>query len=152
MSETARIRDQLRRAYEGDAWHGPSLRELLSGVRAEQAARRHLSGAHTIWEIVLHLDAWMAAAARAIAGEPMPQPPWEGDWPPPAAASEKEWVLALDALERTERALEAAVENLSDARLEEKVPGREYSFYYLLHGIVQHNTYHAGQIILLKKL
>src|SRR6267378_3569421 len=38
MKETDRIVDQLRRAYEGEAWHGPSVREVLEGVTASQAS------------------------------------------------------------------------------------------------------------------
>ena len=34
MSETARIADQLRRAFSGEAWHGDSLLEILNGVAA----------------------------------------------------------------------------------------------------------------------
>ncbi len=38
MSETKRIKDQLSRAFDGEAWHGPSVFEVLAGVTAEQAA------------------------------------------------------------------------------------------------------------------
>ena len=54
MNETARIRDLLDQAVAGDAWHGPSLLALLAGVPPELAARRPISGAHSIWELVLH--------------------------------------------------------------------------------------------------
>jgi uncharacterized damage-inducible protein DinB len=36
--------------------------------------------------------------------------------------------------------------------LEAIVPGTQYSNYVLLHGVIQHNLYHAGQIALLKKI
>ncbi|MCI0697307.1 hypothetical protein L0337_35545 [candidate division KSB1 bacterium] len=54
MEEIKRIADQLKRAHEGEAWHGPSLRELLAGVTSEMAASKTLARAHNIWEIVLH--------------------------------------------------------------------------------------------------
>jgi hypothetical protein len=50
-SEIARIDDELRRAYEGGAWHGPALREVLAGVSSETAAERPVPGGHTIWEM-----------------------------------------------------------------------------------------------------
>jgi uncharacterized damage-inducible protein DinB len=42
---------------------------------------------------------------------------------------------------------------LSDDRLSEPAPGirRQYSIYEMLHGIIQHDLYHAGQIAILKK-
>lgn len=152
MSETKRIADELRRAYEGEAWHGPSLGELLKGVTPEQAARRCIAGAHTIWELVLHIAAWEAFACAALAGTPMPDPTPEQDWPPVCDTSPQAWAEVLTHLAQTQAALEAAVHSFPESRLSEIVPGRKYNYYFLLHGIVQHNLYHAGQIALLKKV
>ena len=58
MSEIARLADQVRRAFEGDAWHGDSIKELLAGVTAATAAARPIKNAHSIWELVLHIAAW----------------------------------------------------------------------------------------------
>jgi len=55
MSEIERILGQLKRAYEGNAWHGRSVREALEGVTAEQAHTHTLQNAHTIWELAQHI-------------------------------------------------------------------------------------------------
>ena len=68
MSEAARIADQLRRAFDGEAWHGDSLFEILEGVTAAQAAARPVKNAHTIWELVLHIAAWDGAVLRRLGG------------------------------------------------------------------------------------
>lgn len=151
MSECARIHDQLQRAFEGNAWHGPALREVLDGVEAAHAARRPLANAHTIWEIVLHVAAWEAAALRRLAGDEAKLTDAE-DWPAVADAGEPAWRAALAALERGSRALRQAVRAMPDARLAEPAPGASYSLYVLLHGVVQRDLYHAGQIALLKKI
>lgn len=152
MSETKRIQDQLRRAHEGEAWHGPAVKELLAGVTAAQAARRPIADAHSVWELVLHIEAWMRAATQSLtAGQPMPKLPWEGDWRAVNDTSEAGWTAALAALDRTVRELLDAVGSFPETRLKEKVPGREYSYGFLLDGVVQHNLYHAGQMALLKK-
>jgi len=152
MSEVARIGSQLKRASEGGAWHGPALLELLADVSAEQAASRPLPGAHSIWEIVFHVAAWQNSAARALAGEPMPTDlPEEEDWPPVFDASEEAWRAAVANVGEANRRLRGALRGLSDDDLERIVGGREYSVYFLLHGVVQHGLYHAGQIALLKK-
>ena len=150
MGEIDRIRDQMRRALEGQAWHGPSLIELLSGVDAARAAARPLAGAHSIWEITLHVAAWKDAARRRIEGEAA-ELLGEDDWPPVRDASEQGWQATLERLERTHQALDRAAAGLDDARLLGPVPGREYSIYFLLHGVLQHDLYHAGQIAILKK-
>jgi uncharacterized damage-inducible protein DinB len=152
MREVARIGSQLKRASEGVAWHGPALLELLADVSAGQAASRPLAGAHGIWEIVLHVAAWQGFAARSLAGEPMPSDlPEEENWPPVADASEAAWRAAVEEVGEATRRLRRAVRKLSDDDLERIVGGREYSVYFMLHGVVQHGLYHAGQIALLKK-
>ena len=70
MNQIELIVDQLQHAYAGEAWHGPSLEELLTGVTAEQALARPLAGAHSIWELTMHIGVWMSAARRRLAGDP----------------------------------------------------------------------------------
>ena len=67
MREVDRIADQLKRAYAGPAWHGPSLSELLKEVDAQRAAAHPLPGTHSIWELVLHIAAWDTAVSRRLA-------------------------------------------------------------------------------------
>jgi uncharacterized damage-inducible protein DinB len=150
MDEIKRIDDQLRRAFEGHAWHGPSLRELLADVTAEQATARSVSGAHSIWEIALHIAAWHEGVRRRVEGERVELSP-EEDWPPVASTSEAAWQDALAVLERTHTDLRRTVSRLADARLQEMVAGKDHSVYVMLHGLIQHDLYHAGQIALLKK-
>ncbi len=145
--ETKRLASQLRRSYEGPAWHGPSLRELLSGVTSEQAAAKPVSGAHSIWELVLHVTAWERQALAAVDGKKYETLTGEKDWPVAAET----WQAALDDLESASRSLVTAIRAMADEKLNESVEGTEYNFYFLLHGVVQHNLYHAGQIALLKR-
>ncbi len=152
-NETLRIADQLRRAFEGEAWHGPALLEILRGVTAAGAAARPLPASHRIWEIVQHIAVWDDVARRRMDGAVVQPTPAE-DWPAVTDTREGAWQRTLDHLGQTHDALIRAVTALPDSRLLEKVPGKEpafYTLYYMLHGIVQHELYHAGQIALLKK-
>src|SRR5260370_35154146 len=69
MTESERILDQLKRAYEGGAWHGPSVREVLNGVTARQAQARPLQNAHSIWELVHHIAVWENLGRRGLGGD-----------------------------------------------------------------------------------
>jgi uncharacterized damage-inducible protein DinB/heme-degrading monooxygenase HmoA len=150
MRETERIQDQLRRAFEGEAWHGPALRELLSETTAKQADRRTIPGAHTIWELVLHIGAWDQVVRRRLEGERVTDLPPEQDWPA-APGGDAAWQEAVTALERGQQRLRERVREFPDSRLGDTVPGMNYSFYTMLHGVIQHDLYHAGQIAILKK-
>ena len=150
MSEIDRIRDQFRRSLEGNAWHGPALDELLEKVTAAMASAKPVAGAHSIWEIVVHAAAWQSAALRMLQGQSVVLSQ-EEDWPPPAGSDDASWRRAVEQLRATNSALDAAMAALDDARLNDPVAARDYDVYFLLHGIIQHGLYHAGQIAILKK-
>jgi uncharacterized damage-inducible protein DinB len=150
MNEIERITDQIRRAYDGDAWHGPPLRAVLDGVSAETAAARPIRDAHSIREIVRHVTFWYDGVRRRIGGEVV-DPQATEEWPEAAGEGEEGWRRELADLDRAHEALLGVVGPLGVEDLERTVPGQPYSAYILLHGLVQHNLYHAGQIALLKK-
>jgi len=151
MSEIQHIGEQLQRAFEGNAWHGPAVRELLADVTAAQASGRPLPNAHSIWEITLHITTWERVVLRRLQGEMVVNLPAEQDWPPVRDTSEAPWRQAIRDLEQANHDLRAAVTPSTEARLGDMVPGKDHSVYVMLHGIIQHDLYHAGQIAVLKK-
>ena len=150
MTEGERIADQLRRAYYGPAWHGPAMLELLKEVDAKIAAARPVNDAHSIWELLLHVAVWDAAAMVRLGGE-VCQPTGDANFPPVSDTSEAAWRDAVAEAKRTHDKLVRTVRTLSNLRLRDRVPGKRYDFYHMLHGIAQHELYHAGQIAILKK-
>lgn len=154
MSETARIADQFRRAFDGEAWHGPSVMALLKGVTAEQAAARPIPGAHTIWELTQHIRAWEGACLRRLNGDPAQLPDSE-DWSDVNDFSEASWEKTKQSLVQTHQQLLQALASLDDSRLDQPIINdpqiNSSTVYVTLHGGVQHDLYHAGQIAMLKK-
>ncbi len=150
MTEIERIADQLERALYGEAWHGPALAGLLADVEAEGAAAHPIAGAHSIWEIVLHVHAWHGGVARRLAGAETDLLGAD-DWPPVVDTSDPAWRTARSALRESHAALLRSVAALPPESLGRLAPGGSWSLYQTLHGLVQHDIYHAGQIALLKK-
>jgi uncharacterized damage-inducible protein DinB len=153
MTQSALLADQIRRAFEGEAWHGDSVLEILAGVDSRTAAAHPIKNAHSIWELVLHIAAWDGVTILRAAGKAT-QLTDEENFPPVEDASEAAWRKAVEHLQQTHAALVRAVAAFPDSRLRDPVPGKDqdyYDFYYLFSGIVQHELYHAGQIALLKK-
>ncbi len=150
MTEVERIADQLQRSMEGKAWHGPALLEVLEGVTAQQAAAP-VPAAHTIWEVVLHVAAWISASRRRIQGDAALLTA-EEDWPAIDGRGEGAWFELRAALEREYRDLLSVVRALPEEALEFTVRGQDYSTYFLLHGVIQHILYHAGQIAVARKI
>ena len=150
MNEVERIADQLKRAFEGKAWHGPSVLEVIDGVTAQQACSRPIHGAHSIWELVLHIESWERVVLRRLQGE-RAEPPNEEDWRRVICTSEEAWKDAVEGLKHGHDNLRRTIANLDQARLDQPILEGMSSVYGTLQGIVQHDIYHAGQIAILKK-
>ncbi len=147
-----RIVDQIRRSFEGGAWHGPSVMESVSGVTAAQAAAKPLPGGHSIWEIFLHTGFWIDAVRRRLSGQVVGSvPPIEENFPSPSEVSEATWQQAQAKVFSAYRSLMKTLEETPEAQLRDSVPGKKSNFYFELTGLPQHNAYHAGQIVLLRK-
>lgn len=151
MTESARIADQLRRAFHGDAWHGPALLELLAEVDAAIAAAHPFPDTHSIWELVLHIAAWDDAVNRRIVLRKALQLNAAENFPPVRDKSRAAWKKAVAHLKKTHATLVKTAAALPEQRLRERVPGKKYDIRFMLHGVAQHELYHAGQIALLKK-
>lgn len=150
MSEIAQIIDELKNIHDGDAWHGPSLKESLTGVTARQAASRPIDNAHSIWELVSHIKAWENVWRIRLEGQQATEPE-EGDFPPVKEADEQGWGQTLTELDTGHNRLLGVISELSESALENTIVGAEYSVRFMLRGIIRHHVYHAGQIALLKK-
>jgi hypothetical protein len=151
-AECLRIADQLARAFAGDAWHGPPLRDILAGISASRANARPLACCHSIWELTVHIDLYLKVAIDATEGIPMPRMYESGiDWPRAEDTSETAWSQTCGELFGDAERLEEAIRSWTDVKLLDTAPGRDYDFYYLFHGLVQHSLYHGGQIAMLKK-
>ena len=103
------------------------------------------------------MTGWKREVARRTGGAPAGEPP-SGDWPAVGEPTESRWRAALDDLDAAHAELVAAIEALQEPRLYEPTNdprnrplGTGVSYYVLLHGAVQHDVYHAGQIAILKK-
>jgi uncharacterized damage-inducible protein DinB len=150
MTEIDRIADQLSRAFDGDAWHGDPLMKILDGITAAQAAAHPIKDAHSVWEILNHLRAWRTAVPIRLTGETKELQGNE-DWPPLTDTTDTAWRHCISDLCLRHEAFMKAVRAFPESRLSENAPNRDHSFYVLLHGVVQHDLYHAGQIAILKK-
>jgi len=148
--EIERISGMLRSSFDGDAWHGDSLMKIVDGITAEQATAKPIPGAHSIFELVQHIAVWEDVIRRRLNGETV-RPTPEEDWPPVRSTDAAAWKKLMEQLKSNHAALERTVAEMSDDRLDEIVPAKNYNVYVMLHGIIQHDLYHAGQIAVLKK-
>ena len=158
MSRLPDFLDQTERIVSGDPWYGDAILRVLDGVTWQQAAAHPLSGVHSIWELVLHMTSWVRGVTRRLKLGRW-QEPADGDWPAVPAPSEEHWRMAVSGLETAHGDLQAALRAFSDSELDAQVGserdpalGTGVTFAQMLHGILQHDAYHLGQVGLLKKV
>ncbi len=152
MDEVDRIIDQMGRAHVGDPWTDVPLVGLLDGLTHENASARPIPGAHSIWEIVLHLGTTQELIVDLVRGVSRPYEPGD-EWPPVGEPTEEAWTATVKQFRAGEAEVRRVVsEGVKAEQLD--APFREggSSAYNNLHGYVQHAVYHGGQISVLKKL
>jgi uncharacterized damage-inducible protein DinB len=170
MVRARRLAKHIERTVTGPMWHGPALLDVLKDLTGEQALAHPLPGAHSIWELVHHVTAWCDIARLRMKGQGIADPTPDQDWPPvffstsgttsdttsdpesdTTSDAESEWKRAVDRMVESHRQLAADTRTLQDDHLDVLIPGLEYTVAVLLHGIIEHGTYHGGQIALLRK-
>jgi uncharacterized damage-inducible protein DinB len=151
MSESKRIAQQMKQGFAKDCWAGPSLLEVLDSVDYKMASAKPIPGAHTIWEIVMHLIAGQRLLTSMVSGARRTPAPEEEWWLPVPQATEANWLATRETLKMQEEQFRNAVESFPDDRLDSPLVKGGSSAYNNLHGHLQHTLYHAGQIVMLKK-
>ncbi len=137
----------LQTTYYNGAWHGPSVKEVLDQV-TEEKCKQKFSNSHSIIELVEHMSTWKNLVARRLLGDLAFKVSEEENFPKPTS-----WSNALRNLEHSQKNLILALENFPPEKLNEEVISTttKHSYYKLIHGVIHHDLYHTGQIILILK-
>ena len=151
MREVNRILEQYDRALHGGAWHGDSVWEILAKVPSEAAFQRLSPGSHTIWELVSHMTFWETAVYRRLKKLP-PRIRSRIELSSHARAKCRALGTGLGAVPAIEREFRQTVAELKESQLDHPCLRRRYTVYVEVHGVIQHNLYHAGQIALLARI
>ncbi len=154
--DRAFLLDALAEAFEGPAWHGPSLRSSIKGVSADEARWRPGKRRNSIWDLVVH-----AAYGKYLVASRL-EPDVERDfgrklakawWPRlPERTDGKTWREDQQLLAHWHQALLEACGRVPEARLRETRLQSRFTLAGEVHGLALHDVYHAGQIRLVRRL
>ena|SRR5690349_1526461 len=149
-TELDRIRRQIEKTFDKQPWYGTSMKGILKEIDPDIVHRK--VGPHSIIMLLLHMIAWRRYATKRLLGDDGFKVTDEMNFPEPAPTREN-WTKALKDLDVSQKELLVALDTFKVDRLDELVPAasHKYTWYTLLHGIIQHDVYHLGQIALAKK-
>jgi uncharacterized damage-inducible protein DinB len=147
--ETQRIKQLFEDLYQGNPWLDVTLTGTLSIISAEKAAKKPGDG-NSIWEITNHLISWRENVLKRITGTTMVTPS-HNYFVAVKDTSEAAWKQTLQNLEASQQAWESFLSNMKDAELSGIYPPNGHTHYEHIHGIIQHDAYHLGQIVLTAK-
>ncbi|HJU88079.1 MAG TPA: DinB family protein [Gemmatimonadaceae bacterium] len=152
------LRDDLERVHAGDPWYGSSRTKILSDVAAQEASKLPSAASHSIWQLVLHMEAWTREVTRRFRGNDAAEPEM-GDWPEVRDTSDAAWKRTLESLDEAHRELIAVLEQFPEGKLDQRVGdkrdpalGTGVTYAGTLRGLAQHDAYHTGQIAIVKKI
>lgn len=149
MTETARLQELMRQTYSGNCFHGDSIAQIFNGVDVAAATWRPDEKTHSIWQIVLHMTAWLNVIRERLTSPTLVNLNDEQNYPAIPEATLPNLSRSFDEFRDALNSLVEAVGRFPEEKLSASVPGRGYTFDILLHGAIHHNLYHAGQIALL---
>jgi hypothetical protein len=142
------------RAFERQAWHGPTRRGAVRGLAPREALWRPGRGRHNIWEIVLHTAYWKFIVRRRLTRDRALAFPRAGsNWPAlPPEPDARGWKQDAALLLEQHRRLRAVIARFPATSLDRRGWRSPWTNAQHIYGIAAHDLYHAGQIQLLKRL
>ena len=154
--DNTRMQDFLRQLHlvnEGDPWIGESFDKKLEDLSEEEAFQQPLSGIHSVAEVLSHLVEWRKELiARFKTGRPpLLMVESESNWYNNEKLRKSGWHKLREDFADTQRQLSRLWEKLDDSFLAQKYQG-QYSYQYLVEGVIHHDLYHLGQIGLIIKI
>lgn len=140
----------LQNTYDGAAWHGASVMEVINKISDRQAFHepKHI---HRICELVQHMITWRVFALKRLEGDDQFEVSKNDDWKDFSHTDSAIWESIKKDLGKSQQKLIHALGQANDDLLTELVVGKAYDYYTMMHGVIQHDLYHLGEIALLSR-
>ncbi|HVZ58028.1 MAG TPA: DinB family protein [Chitinophagaceae bacterium] len=151
-TEISSLIQSLEETLTGQPWYGRNIETLLDQTDPARAWQKPAATSHSPAELLFHMINWAAFTLDRLQPGPGKEPRFfeEGDWLAPDAPR-PDWQEGVNQFRHIHREIIRCLAEREDGFLDQPVEGRNYTYRYLIGGLIQHNIYHAGQIALLNK-
>jgi uncharacterized damage-inducible protein DinB len=151
MKEAQRISNLFEALYNGEPWIDVNILSTIKHLPAKQAAKKNPPLKNSIWAIVNHIIDWRLNVLKRIQSQTIKTPD-HNYFVDIKDTTEKAWQTTLKALEDSQQNWLAFLKNYNSNDFEKIYTNNNLSYYEHIHGILQHDAYHLGQVVLLIQL
>lgn len=151
--EIQSIIQKIEEVNSGQPWFGKPVFSILEEVNTKKVYHRPNDTDHSMIELLYHMITWADFTLKRIEKDPdMDLAAFEKmDWRliNPEVHT---WKKSLAEFRSIQKKIVLALKKKDDTFLKEIVGFRKYNYRFLLHGMIEHNIYHIGQIAYLNKM
>lgn len=137
---------QLHEIHDGALWFDQCFKDKIGNLTDSEAITTPMPPIHSVAEHVAHMLAWRKECILMFTGIKTALMNSPADWRSNDELRIVGWHNLKNEFFNSRYALIQLIENHDDSFLETKFPGQDYTFHYLIEGIIQHDLYHMGQI------
>ncbi len=141
----------MEEIYYGNPWYGDSVSKILDKINPANAVKKIIPDGHTIVDILYHIMTWRYFTIMQLRRDKEydVRQNDKNDWRIIDYNKKELWKDALSEFDNTHKMLITELHKFDNDKIDEKVHSRNYSYKYLLNGLIQHDIYHLGQISLI---
>ncbi len=151
MKEIQRIVQLFEKGYDGSPWIDVNLVNTLQSVSAEQALQKMNPNSNSIWEITNHIISWRKNVLQRVQGKQI-KTPAHNYFEKVKKGSASDWKNTLKQLSLSQKDWITFLNTIKKAELNKVYEPNEMTYYEHIQGILQHDAYHLGQIVMLTRL
>jgi len=136
--------------FAGSPWIDVTIMGTLKGISSKNASKKISVNQNSIWEIVNHLISWRLNVLQRVQGKVI-NTPGNNYFEPITDSSPSAWERTLKELQDSQTQWLEFLKQLRPNTFSKVYPNNKMTYYEHIHGIIQHDAYHLGQITLLAK-
>lgn len=143
----------LQESLDGEPWYGRSMYPILDEVDPSAVFINPNEKEHALIELLYHMIAWAQFIQSTLEGDAVKGITYYEalDWRE-IDPTIHTWKNGVKELKASHKRIIELLRSKNDDFLATPVSKRTYNVGYMLHGLIQHNIYHLGQIAYVKKL
>lgn len=146
------ILEQYSACYDTNVWF-VALRNAIEGLTAEQAAWKPTGADNSVWQTLSHLTFYNYAYLERFKGVDFRYSTDDNDETFFAGTTDEEWATEVARFDAVMKEWRELITKADDNKFDEAVSAENpVSWATLIANVNAHNAYHAGQILLLRKL